>query len=94
MNVPFAFDFMDLIFNNLFVFFSSLSASNYLFLGSGLPARTLPYALFCFYLGSSWAPCHWLLLLGRVGERRLSLIILFIIFWPYTHMHLTKTNNC
>jgi hypothetical protein len=65
--------------------FSSLSVSHYLFLGSGLPACTLAYALPCICLGSSWAPCHWLLLLGRVGavfiERRLSLMILFIIFW-------------
>jgi hypothetical protein len=42
-------------------------------------------ALSYFCLGSSWAPCHWRLLMGRVGaafiERRLSLSILFIIFW-------------
>jgi hypothetical protein len=46
------------------------------------PARALPCALPRFCLGSSWAPCRWLLLLGRVGaafiERRLSLMILFI----------------
>jgi hypothetical protein len=76
---------MGLIFNHLFVFL--LSVSNYLVLGSGLPARTLPYAIPCFCLGSSWAPCHWLLLLGRVGaafiERRLSLMILFIMFFVF-----------
>jgi hypothetical protein len=40
--------------------------------------------LSCFCLWSSWAPCRWLLLLGRVGaafiERGLSFLILFIIF--------------
>jgi hypothetical protein len=41
-------------------------------------------ALSCFCLGSAWAPCHWFLLLGLLGvvciERRLSLLVLFIIF--------------
>jgi hypothetical protein len=37
------------------------------------------------WLRSAWAPCHWFLLLGHMGvafiERRLSLLILFFIFW-------------
>jgi hypothetical protein len=36
-------------------------------------------------LGSTWAPCHWFLLLGHMGvafiERRLSLLILFFIYY-------------
>jgi hypothetical protein len=42
------------------------------------------FALSCFCSGSAWAPCRWFLLLGHVGvafvERRLSLLILFIMF--------------
>jgi hypothetical protein len=40
------------------------------------PVRALPYALSWFCSGSAWAPCHWFLLLSRVGVafigRRLS----------------------
>jgi hypothetical protein len=79
---------LGLIFNHLFFSFSSLSVSNYLFVCSSLPARALPYALSYFCLGSSWAPFHWRLLLGRVGaafiEHRLSFSILYIIFYADT----------
>jgi hypothetical protein len=48
------------------------------------------FALSCFCLGSAWAPCHWFLLLGHVGvafiERRLSLLILFVIFFDLPNM--------
>jgi hypothetical protein len=52
---------------------------------SDSPVRALPNALSWFCLGSAWAPCYWFLLLVRVVvafiERRLSLLILFIIFF-------------
>jgi hypothetical protein len=52
---------------------------------SDWPVHALSCALSCFCLWSAWAPCHWFLLLGRMGvafiERRLSLLILFIIFF-------------
>jgi hypothetical protein len=52
---------------------------------SDYPVRALSCALSCFCLGSAWAPCDWFLLLGRMWvafiERRLSLLILFIIFF-------------
>jgi hypothetical protein len=51
-------------------------------------------ALSRFYFGSVWIHCHWFLLLGRVGvafiEHRLSLLILFIIFYGLWHLHLTS----
>jgi hypothetical protein len=59
---------------------------------SGKPARDLPSAPSRLCLGSSWAPCRWLLLLSLVGvafiECRLSLLILFIIF--YCNLHRQK----
>jgi hypothetical protein len=67
-----------------------LSFTNYLSL-IDYPVRALSCALSCFYFGSSWAPCHWLLLLGRVGAvfiwRCLSLVILFIIFYSLSLMY-------
>jgi hypothetical protein len=83
------FDFMGLLFNQLLFSLSSLSVTNCfclcIILVILVPAHALRCALSCFCLGSSLAHCHWLLLLDRVGvafvERRLSLLILFIIFY-------------
>jgi hypothetical protein len=65
---------------------NSLSVTNYLSFGDW-PVSALSCALSCFCLGSAWAPRRWFLFLGRVGvafiERRLSLLILFIIFSLY-----------
>jgi hypothetical protein len=68
-----------LLFNHLFVFFEFLiSYKLFIILVINL---SVPCPVF---VGSALAPCHWFLLLGRVGVvfigRRLSLLILFIIF--------------
>jgi hypothetical protein len=76
-HVPFC--FVGLFINYLFVFIDFLVG--YYFFSSCIfcdkPVRALLCALSCFCLGSSWAHCHWFLLLGRLVvaliERRLSL---------------------
>jgi hypothetical protein len=74
------FDFVGLLFDHLFCFLSIPYQLQIMYHFSDLTVR----ALSCFSLQSAWAPCHWFLLLGRVGvefiERRLSLLIFFIIF--------------
>jgi hypothetical protein len=71
------------------------AGTRHLFWGSGLPARTLPYALTCFCLGSSWAPCRWLFYSVGWGfiERRLSLMILFVIFYTNVDSYSMKDQN-
>jgi hypothetical protein len=70
-------------FLSLVPYLSYQSLIIYDFSGLACPCSALCHCL--FFWGSSWAPCHWLLLLARVGvafiERRLSLLILFIIFY-------------
>jgi hypothetical protein len=49
-----------------------------------IPLCCIKYVQELKCLGSAWALCRWFLLLGHMGvafiERRLSLLILFIIF--------------
>jgi hypothetical protein len=81
---PMPFGFVALLFDHLFVFFEFfISYILFIILMISLSVLCLvPCHDFC--LGSAWAPCHWFLLLGHVGvafiERRLSLLILLIIF--------------
>jgi hypothetical protein len=62
-----------------------------------LHVRALPCILSCSCLGSSWAPCRWFMLLGHVGvaffERRLSLVILFIIFFCVCFVNIFQDIN-
>jgi hypothetical protein len=77
-------------FYSIIYFFSliSLSVKNYFLLCNVI---VISLSVFClvpspdfFLFWVPWVPCRWFLLLGRVGvtfiERRLSLLILFIIF--------------
>jgi hypothetical protein len=58
---------------------------------------TLPFLVDLVYhiLIDALAPCHWFLLLGRMGvafiERRLSLLILFFIFYALSYFSLGST---
>jgi hypothetical protein len=77
-----------LFFNHLFVFFEFLFSYKLFFSFLVISLSVLcrvPCPVFC--LGSVSAPCHWFLSLGNVGvafiERRLSLLILFIISLIY-----------
>jgi hypothetical protein len=69
----------------LWAYYSIIYLFSLYLLISDWPVCALSCALPCLCLRSALAPCRWFLLQGRMGvafiERRLSLVILFAIFY-------------